>query len=81
MDTDGKNLMRFTGTQGRLASTLILWQVSGDFPAVPGEVYEDSWVHKLTDGKFLPALIAWLDMGGGPLFIGEISLEIHLEPR
>jgi hypothetical protein len=36
------------------------------------------WRNKLTDGKFLPAVYAWLDLGGEALYLGDISLEIHL---
>lgn len=43
-----------------------------------GEVFQVDWRNKLTDGKFLPAVYAWLDLGGEALYLGDISLEIHL---
>lgn len=43
-----------------------------------GEVFQVDWRNTLTDGKFLPAVYAWLDLGGEALYLGDISLEIHL---
>ena len=48
------------------------------FTASSGEVFQVDWRNKLTDGKFLPAVYAWLDLGGEALYLGDISLEIHL---
>lgn len=46
-----------------------------------GQVFSAHWRNKLTDGKFMPAVYAWLDLGGNgkPLFLGDMSLEIHLD--
>jgi len=43
-----------------------------------GEIFKKSWKNILTDGKHLPALHGWLDMGGEALMLGKIALEVHL---
>ena len=54
------------------------WCLFQPFTASSGEVFQVDWRNTLTDGKFLPAVYAWLDLGGEALYLGDISLEIHL---
>jgi len=38
------------------------------------------WRHKLFDGKDIPAVYVWMDLGGEvgkPLFVGQVSLKLH----
>ncbi|CAJ1432618.1 unnamed protein product [Effrenium voratum] len=43
-----------------------------------GEIFRKVWKNLLTDGKHLPALHGWLDLGQGTLMLGKIGLEVHL---
>jgi len=46
-----------------------------------GQVWQKPWRRPLTDGVHIPALYAWLDLGGPgehPLHIGQISFRVHL---
>mmetsp|Transcript_81796 Transcript_81796/g.147712 ORF Transcript_81796/g.147712 Transcript_81796/m.147712 type:complete len:343 (+) Transcript_81796:78-1106(+) len=43
-----------------------------------GEVFEMPWSNQLTDGQYLPAVHAWLDLGEeDPVVIGEINMRVH----
>lgn len=48
-----------------------------------GQLFSKSWTRKLFDGRHLPAVYAWLDLGGQesgtPLMIGRIALTAHLQ--
>eukprot|EP00933_Yihiella_yeosuensis_P036044 TRINITY_DN2973_c0_g3_i3.p1 TRINITY_DN2973_c0_g3~~TRINITY_DN2973_c0_g3_i3.p1 ORF type:complete len:334 (-),score=61.14 TRINITY_DN2973_c0_g3_i3:288-1289(-) len=46
-----------------------------------GQTWERSWKRVYTNGRYIPALYAWLDLGGNdrPLMIGEISMKLHFD--
>lgn len=46
----------------------------------PDQVWRKPWTHQLTDGRYFPALYAWLDLGStsNPLYIKDISFKIKM---
>ena len=44
-----------------------------------GQLWQQSWTHQLTDGRYFLAVYAWLDLGSeeSPLHIGTISLRVQ----
>jgi len=47
-----------------------------------GQVWSKTWTRNLFDGRHLPSLYAWLDMGGEPgkpLVIGRVTLTAHVQ--
>uniref|UniRef100_A0A7S2AL15 Uncharacterized protein n=1 Tax=Alexandrium andersonii TaxID=327968 RepID=A0A7S2AL15_9DINO len=49
--------------------------------AQEGQSWSNPWKHQLTEGRYTPAVYAWLDMVSinRPLFIGKITMQFHME--
>merc|ERR1719428_1860611 len=46
-----------------------------------GQVWRRSWTRKLTDGRYIPAIHAWLDLGSrhvDPVHFRQISAVVHM---
>eukprot|EP00440_Ansanella_granifera_P041277 gb/GFBE01044763.1/.p1 GENE.gb/GFBE01044763.1/~~gb/GFBE01044763.1/.p1 ORF type:complete len:330 (+),score=68.93 gb/GFBE01044763.1/:1-990(+) len=70
----GNKLHTFELTVRPDGNNMLVVKGTGD-----GERFERSWVHTLTNGRHLPAIHAWLDLGGPqPLVIGKIGFTVQL---
>ena len=51
------------------------------FHSESGRTWRKSWTRKLTDGRYIPAIYAWLDLGSheNPVYFGQISAIVHLK--
>jgi len=46
-----------------------------------GQIWRKPWTRQLFDGRYIPAVHAWLDLGGGdelPLQVGDITLRVKV---
>lgn len=72
----GKQFHRLEVTLGKDGANEVCFR-----GAEGGQVWRKSWTRKLTDGRYIPAIHAWLDLGSRdyhPVHFRQISAVVHL---